>query len=23
MLGHCRRGRADAYAHPERVFGMI
>ncbi|WP_318450799.1 formate dehydrogenase accessory sulfurtransferase FdhD [Photobacterium leiognathi] len=23
LLGHCRRGRADAYAHPERVFGMI
>lgn len=23
LLGHCRRDRADAYAHPERVFGMI
>ncbi|MCD9475199.1 formate dehydrogenase accessory sulfurtransferase FdhD [Photobacterium phosphoreum] len=23
LLGHCRNGRADAYAHPERITGMI
>ncbi|MEH6530836.1 MAG: formate dehydrogenase accessory sulfurtransferase FdhD [Photobacterium frigidiphilum] len=23
LLGYCRPGRADVYAHPERIFGMI
>ncbi|WP_036801305.1 MULTISPECIES: formate dehydrogenase accessory sulfurtransferase FdhD [Photobacterium] len=23
LLGYCRPGRADVYAHPERVYGMI